>query len=84
MSPLPVPVWLVSEADLLGIGGKHPSDYWARFYDRYPDSPGYLIFSRPGYSHDGHRASCTPIGDVDRRARKVATSFFGENNAGGG
>jgi hypothetical protein len=53
---LPVQVSLVSTDGLLAFGGGTAAEYWERFRTRYPGSPGYLIFSRPGYSSNQHRA----------------------------
>jgi hypothetical protein len=52
-----VPVVLFTEQDRAALrAATNPTEYWQRFYARFPASSGRLAISRVGFSRDGQHA----------------------------
>lgn len=48
---------LINNNDLKSIyNGKNPNDYWKAFYEKYPKSGGYVLFSQVGFDTEKKHA----------------------------
>jgi hypothetical protein len=53
---LPLPYQIVEPSEMRSIFGT-PGDVWGRYYEKYPNSTGFLRVSRVGFNSDANQAA---------------------------